>query len=290
MITSCRYLLRGAAWIACLWTACSKNERNPSLSRTCNANGLDDTAAVQWRSETLSGGIEGQLAIEYIAHSSFLIHSPSGKRVLVDPYLSYFWLGYGFPDNVQTDTIAVTHPHYDHDSGVFIGRPWPFDPHIPVIQDPGDYSVGDIHIQGFPGKHADPWGWEFGQKNTLFLFEVGGLRIAHLGDNGPLTSTNIAALGRVDILMMPIDGDEHILKAPEARAILDALRPSVVIPMHYRIKDLEEPKHPKGLGNIDPWLACQTNVLHLQGNTQVFHPADFPQPTRVLVFSKELTQ
>lgn len=291
-MTRCRYMLGGIVWVASLWMACSKSEQNPSSSRTCGTNGLDDTGAVQWSSETLSGGIEGQLAIEYIAHSAFLIHSPSGKRVLVDPYLSSYWLGYGFPVDVHSDTIAVTHPHYDHDSGVFIGRRWPFDPQIPVIRDPADSSVGDIRIHGFPGKHADPWGHEFGQKNNLFLFEVGGLRIAHLGDNGPLTSTNITALGRVDILMMPIDGYEHILKAPEARAILYALHPSVVIPMHYRMKDLEQVGRPEGLGNIEPWLACQTNVFQLQGNTQVFRPADFPQSTRVLVFkhSPALTQ
>jgi L-ascorbate metabolism protein UlaG (beta-lactamase superfamily) len=284
MVTRCRYLWL-VALVACLWTGCNKNKHTP-LRKTCGSNGIDDTAAAQWKPESLSGGVTGQIAIEYIAHSSFFIHSPSGKVILIDPYLSNYWLGYAFPysGNVHADAIAVTHPHYDHDSGVFIGRPWPFDRSIPVIRDPGDYTIGDIHLYGFPGKHSDPWGKQFGQKNNLFLFEVGGLRIAHLGDNGPLTSANIAALGKVDILMMPIDRDEHILKAAEARAIIDALNPSVVIPMHYRMKDLEGPESPRGLGNIEPWAACQTNVFQLQGNIQVFHPADFPQTTRILVF------
>src|SRR5215510_380439 len=284
IVTRGRYLCL-VALVACLWTGCYKNKQIP-LSKTCGSNGIDDTAVVQWKPESLTGSVVGQLAIEYIAHSSFFIHSPSGKVILIDPYLSYYWLGYGFPylGVVRADTIAVTHPHYDHDSGVFIGRPWPFDRSIPVIRDPGEYTVGDIHIYGIPGKHADPWGKDFGQINTLFLFEVGGLRIAHLGDNGPLTSANIAALGRVDIMMMPIDRDEHILKAAEARAIIDALHPSVVIPMHYRMKDLEGLGSPRGLGDIEPWAACQNNVFQLQGNTQVFRPVDFPQPTRILVF------
>lgn len=284
-MTRCGQFLGAVAGIACVWTGCSKRVQPQSASsKTCVDNGLDYTAAVQWQPESVGGDVTGQLSIEYIAHSSFRIHSPSEKLILIDPFLSYYWLGYGFPNNLHADTIAVTHPHYDHDSGTFIGTPWPFDPSIPVIRDPGEYTVADIHVHGFSGKHADPWGKEFGQKNNLFMFEVGGLRIAHLGDNGPLTSANIAALGKVDILMMPIDGSEHILKAPEARAIVDALHPSVLIPMHYRIKDREAPGHPQGLGDIEPWVACQTNVFQLQGNIQVFHSADFPKPTRVLVF------
>src|SRR5947209_8542304 len=67
-----------------------------------------------------------QVAIEYIAHACFRIHSPGGARLLIDPFASRVWIGYDFPPRLSADAVLITHPHYDHDAGVFIGRkaPW----------------------------------------------------------------------------------------------------------------------------------------------------------------------
>src|SRR5947208_3143846 len=146
----------------------------------------------------------GQVAIEYIAHACFRIHSAGGARLLIDPYASRVWLGYDFPPRLAADAVLITHPHYDHDAGVFIGRKPPWTPEVRVLRQPGAYQVADVRITGIRGKHAEPYGREFGQTNTLWLLEVAGLRIAHLGDNGPMTEANIHQLGRVDILMMAI--------------------------------------------------------------------------------------
>ena len=93
--------------------------------------------------------------------------------------------------------------------------PFPWDSTVPVFTDPGTFTVGDFAIHGIEGKHADPYGMEFGQINTIWLIEINGLRIAHLGDNGPITDENIQALGRVDVLMIPVDAQYHILKEVE---------------------------------------------------------------------------
>jgi len=174
----------------------------------------------------------GEVAIESIAHSCFRIHAAAGSRILIDPYASRVWLGYDFPDELATDAILITHPHFDHDGGEFIGRTVPWTPAVPVLRDPGRYTVGDFVISGIRGKHADPWGAEFGQKNTMWLLEIAGLRIAHLGDNGPLTDQSLHELSPVDILLIPIDAQQHILKDHEIQAIRRALRPRVLIPMH----------------------------------------------------------
>ena len=86
---------------------------------------------------------------------------------------------------------------------------------------------------GYAGKHADPWGQEFGQSNTVWLLQVADLRIVHLGDNGPLRDETIRELGHVDVLMMPIDSQFHILKAEQIAAIRSKLSPRILIPMHY---------------------------------------------------------
>lgn len=214
----------------------------------------------------------GQVAIEYIAHSCFRIHTVGGARLLIDPFASRMWLGYDFPPTLAADAVLVTHPHYDHDADASSGlRPVPWAPDVRLMRDPGSYKVADVTITGVRGKHADPWGKEFGQTNTIWLFEVAGLRIAHLGDNGPLSEANVQSLGRVDILMVPIDAKHHILKDPEIEAILKALRPRIVIPMHYRLPDLESSSDkPEGLGEIGPWLAARQNVVQLENNIATF--------------------
>ncbi len=213
----------------------------------------------------------GEVAIESIAHSCFRIHS-AGARLLIDPFASRMWLGYDFPPTLAADAVFITHPHYDHDADASSGmRPVPWTPAVRVLRDPGSYKVGDITITGIRGKHADPWGKEFGQTNTIWLFEVAGLRIVHVGDNGPLTEPNVRALGRVDILMLPIDAKHHILEDSEVEAIRKALHPRILIPMHYRLPDLESAADkPEGLGEIGPWLAGQQNVIQLDDNIATF--------------------
>src|SRR5262249_57922373 len=175
----------------------------------------------------------GEIAIEFIAHACFRIHSAGGRRILIDPYASRVWLGYDLPEELTTDAVLITHPHFDHDGGEFIGRRVPWAPEVRVLRDPEAQTVGDFHIIGIRGRHADPWGKEFGQKNTIWRIEAGGLRIAHLGDNGALTESNIRELGRVDILLVAIDAREHILKYDEVQAIRDTVRSHILVPMHY---------------------------------------------------------
>jgi L-ascorbate metabolism protein UlaG (beta-lactamase superfamily) len=117
------------------------------------------------------------------------------------------------------------------------------------------------------------------------LLELDGLRIAHLGDNGPLTEANFQELGRVDILMMPIDAKHHILKDAEIEAIRKALHPRILIPMHYRIPDLEPSVDtPQDLGEIGPWLVGQDNVVRLESNVATFTAASLLPSQVVVVF------
>src|SRR6185436_6360759 len=145
------------------------------------------------------------ITIEYIAHACFRITSPAGKQILIDPYASRVWIGYDFPTNIHADAILISHPHYDHDGGEAMGRTLPWPANIPILRSPGTNQFADLIVKGFAGKHADPWGKEFGQSNTVWLVEVARLRIVHLGDNGPLGEVLMRQLGRVDLLLMPID-------------------------------------------------------------------------------------
>lgn len=205
--------------------------------------------------------------IEYIAHACFIIESDAGERILIDPFASNVWLGYAFPELPAVDAVVVTHPHYDHDAGRYRGQPWPWDETVQVFDSPGESALGSIKIRGVEGKHADPYGKEFGQLNTVFRIEVDGLSIVHVGDNGPLTAENYDGLRPVDILMVPADSLQHILKNHEISTIVAALEPRVLIPMHYRIPELEaESESPDALGGIESWLEGREHVVRLSSH------------------------
>ena len=225
------------------------------------------------------------VTVEYIAHACFRVSSPSGKRILLDPYASRVWLGYDFPPNLHADAILISHPHYDHDGGEAMGRKVPWSKTNLVLRTPGMNRIGDVTVVGIAGKHADPWGKEFGQSNTIWLLEVGGLRIVHLGDNGPLRDDTIRQLGRVDVLMMPIDSQYHILKAEEIAAIRSRLSPAVLIPMHYRHDDLEPvPESPEALGGIEGCAKREANVRYLDTHTNDFFANTISRKPEVIIF------
>jgi len=225
------------------------------------------------------------VTIEYIAHACFRVTSPSGKQVLIDPYASRVWLGYDFPPDIRADAVLISHPHYDHDGGEAMKRPVPWPPKTLVLRQPSTNQIGDITVIGFTGKHADPWGKEFGQINTIWLLKVADLRIVHLGDNGPLRDETIRELGRVDVLMIPIDSQFHILKADQITAIRSRLSPPILIPMHYRHADLEtSPDKPEQLGGIEDWAKGEANVRFLTSHKQELSFATLPKKPEVIIF------
>ncbi len=203
-----------------------------------------------------SRDVFAQVGIEYIGHACFVIESPQGIRMVIDPFNSNRWLGYRFPESVEAHAVLVTHPHYDHDATYYWGDS------VPVFRRPGHYQVGDVTIRGITGGHAGPYGKDFEQSNVIWLLETGGMGIAHLGDNGPLIDTTLQELDRVDVLMIPADGQDHILTSDEIAAIRKALQPSVTIPMHYRLEGFLD--LPRSLGPIGPWLEKQAGVVHLK--------------------------
>ena len=227
----------------------------------------------------------GTVTIEYIAHACFRLTSPAGRQVLIDPYASRVWLGYDFPPNIHADAVLISHPHYDHDAGEAMKRRVPWTTNTLVLRQPGTNQIGDIRVTGYAGKHADPWGKEFGQSNTVWLLQVADLRIVHLGDNGPLRDDTIRELGRVDVLMMPVDSQFHILKADQIAAIRSQLSPRILIPMHYRHADLEaSPEKPELLGGIEEWAKGETSVRYLDSHRQEFSVGTLPKKPELLIF------
>lgn len=225
-----------------------------------------------------------EVLIEYIAHASFLL-TYKDHTLLLDPFADTTWISYFFPRDIKADAIFSTHPHYDHDGGIFRDLKPYWQGTMPFYQDPGEYTVGEFKMTGIKGRHCDPYGKEFDQKNTIFLYDVAGIRFCHWGDNGTINDTIAPYLKNIDVLMLPIDDTYHILKADEVTAIIDYIKPRVIIPMHYKITDLEPaPDRPKNLGPVDAYIAARDNVTKLDGNTFALSKEGLPDNEEYLLF------
>lgn len=128
------------------------------------------------------------------------------------------------------------------------------DPRIPHVlhgwSDDGqpahiDQRIGDVYIRNVTTDIRRYWGEDAGGEmirdgNSIFIFEVAGLCIGHLGHlHVPLDDSHLAAIGRTDILMVPIDGT-YTMSLDGISDIVRRLRASVVLPMHRFATPLEE--------------------------------------------------
>ena len=103
-----------------------------------------------------------------------------------------------------------------------------------------------------------------------------------------MTPQNYTDLGAVDILLVAIDSKYHILKKDELETVLNTIGAKVVVPMHYRIPELEtNANKPEDLGEIEPWLVGKQNVVRLIGNTHSFHQELFEKNYQIFVFKHD---
>lgn len=160
-------------------------------------------------------------------HSEFLLESADGYRVLTDPFDDHV----GYPmRKVKADAVTVSHGHGDHSYTAKVsGQPM-------ILTQPGTtFLTPDVTVSSVSAYHDDAEGTKRG--NTLLtVIEMDGLRIAHLGDLGsPLDQDQAAFLKDVDILLVPVGG-YYTIDARQAAEIVRAIRPKVVIPMHYKTR------------------------------------------------------
>lgn len=165
---------------------------------------------------------EGRVRIHYAAHSTFALRTPGGLTVATD---FDGWLGGLVPDIVTMNNAHSTH---------FTDSPDPRIPHV-LRGWEGDKLL-ELPEMTVRNVTTDVRDWSGGVRpdgNSIFVFEVAGLCIAHLGHlHHEPDATQYAALGRVDVLMVPVDGSYTMDVAVMAR-VVQRLRSSVVLPMHW---------------------------------------------------------
>jgi L-ascorbate metabolism protein UlaG (beta-lactamase superfamily) len=169
---------------------------------------------------------EGAVAITFLGHASFLVESPEGVRIVTD-YNDMI----GAPVTPDIVTMNNAHPtHYtEHvDPAVkYVLRGW--DPAGGVAAHRVEYR--DVKVHNVPTNLHEMGATRY-NGNSIFVFEVAGLCIAHLGHlHHTLTETHLAELGAIDIMMVPVDG-AYTLNQEDMIAVLAQIKPAIVIPMH----------------------------------------------------------
>lgn len=173
---------------------------------------------------------EGAVRLWYLGHASFALETPGG-RVAVTDYTGLI----GNPD-VVPDVVTMNIAHDTH----FTEAP---DPRIPlVLRGWGplglsariDEEVGDLRVRNVTSDLRGPFG-EGGRKdgNSIFIFEAAGLCIGHLGHlHQVLSDAQHAAIGRLDVVMVPVDGG-FTMDADSMAAVVSRFRARLVLPMHW---------------------------------------------------------
>jgi len=207
-----------------------------------------------------------ELKIQWFGQACFLITSSDGKRVLTDPYSS--GIGYTVP-SLEADVVTVSHSHSDHNNvSMATGNP-------EVVNTLGESTVAGISFLGVQSDHDASGGSQRG-KNTIFVWDMDDMRLAHLGDLGTLlTDDQLKEMGKIDILFIPVGG-VYTIDASQATKVVEQLSPKLVFPMHYKTDVLTLP-----LAGVDDFLAGKDSVEEVNGNT--FVVKELPDKTRIIV-------
>lgn len=174
------------------------------------------------------------MEIRWLGHACFQIRSATGLTILTDPPDREV----GYPRiETKADVVTVSHQHFDHNAVALVpGKP-------KVIEELGIHQVEGVTFKGVSTFHDTNNGRQRG-KNTVFVFQVDGLNLCHLGDLGHvLDAAQVAEIGPVDILMVPVGG-YYTIDAAAAKEVVDALQPRIVLPMHYKTPVMPDANFP----------------------------------------------
>ncbi len=219
-----------------------------------------------------------KLALRWHGQSFFELTTGAGTRVVFDPHAieEYGRL------SVQADLVLISHLHNDHTQ-------------VDVIENASkakiingltarnkkvdwnliDEKFRDVHLRTIGTYHDNMQGMERG-KNTVFVLNVSGMRLAFLGDLGhALSDGQVKEIGPVDVLLIPVGGI-YTLNGAEAKRVVQQLKPrKYIVPMHYGTKVYED------LLPVDEFIDEQKNVKRF-ANNRLDIDADFKPETPVI--------
>ncbi|MEM9549947.1 MAG: MBL fold metallo-hydrolase [Pseudomonadota bacterium] len=172
---------------------------------------------------------EFSVRIHYIAHASFLIQTQGGLNAVTD------FTGFIGAAPMIPDIVTMNHAHESH----WTANPDPAIPHVlpgwgPFGEGIDHYlDLGEILVRNVSTDIRSAFSGVEENGNSIFVFEVEGLCIGHLGHLHHVPNDEqFAALGRLDVVMVPVDGG-FTMPLPDMMQVVSRLKSSIVIPMHW---------------------------------------------------------
>ncbi len=169
-----------------------------------------------------------EVRLSFMGHSTFLIESSQGVRIATD-YNDYYRPPM-VPNIVTMNRAHDTHYSNNPDPGIqHVLRGWNADGG-PAQH---DVSLSDVRVRNIPTNTRDYQGGTFVYGNSVFVFEIAGLCIAHLGHlHHTLTVQQLSQLGQMDVVLVPVDGS-YTMDLDGMVEVLKAIKAPLMIPMHY---------------------------------------------------------
>jgi L-ascorbate metabolism protein UlaG (beta-lactamase superfamily) len=213
------------------------------------------------------------MKIKWLAHSAFLITADSGTRIVTDPYQTNPHFSHG-DIKEKADIVTVSHGHGDHNNVAAVsGNP-------EVVKDSGTFK--GIKIKGVPTAHDEAGGSQRGP-NTVFCLNVDGVDICHCGDLGHLlTDAQVKAIGKVDVLMVPVGGN-FTIDAAAATKVCEQLKPRIILPMHYKTDKIGIP-----INGVDDFLKGKSNVTRADDSEIELRADKLPASAQIMVLKPAL--
>ncbi len=213
------------------------------------------------------------MQITWYGHSCFRLTERGMATVVTDPF-DHAALGYR-PLKLKADIVTISHQAPGHSNLKAVKGA------AHTITGPGEYEIGGVFITGVrtSGRKRNA----NGARNTLYVFDYEGVNVAHLGDlQRALTQSEIEALGTVDVALVPVGGGGG-LTAAKAAEVISLIEPRIVIPMHYKTKEVSLQLDPldkflkeMGLGNVEPLPELKVTSSTIPSETRVV-VLDYPK-------------
>lgn len=194
------------------------------------------------------------MTIQWLGHSCFRVRA-AGYAIVLDPYADGSVTGLP-PMRTTANAVLCSHDHHDHNA-------------VQVVALADSDAPSPFVVTKVESTHDDVGGTKRGM-NTIHVLEAEGVRVAHLGDLGTqLTEAQRARIGRLDALLVPVGG-YYTIDAEGAKAVVDALKPTVTIPMHYRTEAYGYPEiagFDGYLRLVDDAVLYETDTMDITGQT-----------------------
>jgi len=219
------------------------------------------------------------MLVEWYGQSAFRLEA-DGKTVVIDPFgdvsaLASRGIHFDYPaiEGLTADLLLVTHEHRDHNGVETVGG----DP-VVLRSTAGTFESPVGEVVGIASEHDPSAGTQRGP-NTIYVFELDGVRVSHFGDFGQtgLRDEQAEAIGTVDMLLIPV-GAGPTIGPEQAEEISRRLGARWIVPMHYRTERI---------GFLDPPDAFLERMPHVHRlDTPSFDTAALPDESPLVVLPK----